>query len=124
MLNSEFDRCDVFNRSHKGDTVYLSHSNLQVVPEDLSGGAMKVYLDHNNIERLEAGDFIGCGNFTMLDLSFNSIRYTGAGTFVGTPRLEHLKLDGNKLNYGSLPGTAFTGLSKLEYLNIADNTEY
>ena len=97
---------------------------------NLDNRTTTLYLQHNDIRRIERDDFSGLKNLKLLDLSNNEIEEIDVDSFVDLDNLETLKLHSQrmcttcsfipKVVFG--PGV-FKGLTSLKYLAIHDNLD-
>ena len=78
----------------------LSHNHLRVVPNlGYSTILMSLTLDHNEIERIDAGAFRDLRHLRWLTLNGNRISVVETGAFSGLTMLEELDLSDNELSH-------------------------
>ncbi|XP_035664622.1 slit homolog 2 protein-like [Branchiostoma floridae] len=81
---------------------------------------VKLYLNHNNIETIEAfGSLSGPSSLEMLDLQKNKLTSISIGTFTGIPLLTELNLSSN--NISKIEDGSFARLKKLRVLYLHSN---
>ncbi|XP_035664616.1 leucine-rich repeat-containing protein 15-like [Branchiostoma floridae] len=81
---------------------------------------VKLYLNHNNIETIEAfGSLSGPSSLEMLDLQRNKLTSISIGTFTGIPLLTELNLSSN--NISKIEDGSFARLKKLRVLYLHSN---
>ena len=79
----------------------------------------RLSLGNRGIHSLQAGDFDGLSELTILDLRRNQLRTLPDGVFAGLDSLVDLDLWNNELL--TLPAGVFAGLSELLYLDMEEN---
>ena len=79
----------------------------------------RLSLRNRGIHSLQAGDFDGLSELTILDLRRNQLRTLPDGVFAGLDSLVDLDLWNNELL--TLPAGVFAGLSELLYLDMEEN---
>ncbi|XP_046570337.1 toll-like receptor 4 [Haliotis rubra] len=110
----------------KGEvTVDCSNKNLTSVPQDIPITTQHLDLKHNNITILENNTFLELSLLRDLDLSFNSLTQLERSALHGLGSLERLYLASNHLhlNNDSYPVGVFSELTKLQVLDIQNNTD-
>ncbi|XP_008068159.1 leucine-rich repeat-containing protein 24 [Carlito syrichta] len=100
-------------------TVECGALRLRVIPPGIPPGTQTLFLQDNNIARLEPGALAPLAALRRLYLHNNSLRALESGAFRAQPRLLELALTGNRLR--GLRGGAFTGLAQLRVLYLAGN---
>nr|XP_054355330.1 leucine-rich repeat-containing protein 24 isoform X2 [Pongo pygmaeus] len=100
-------------------TVECGALRLRVVPLGIPPGTQTLFLQDNNIARLEPGALAPLAALRRLYLHNNSLRALEAGAFRAQPRLLELALTSNRLR--SLRSGAFAGLAQLRVLYLAGN---
>ncbi|XP_046305199.1 leucine-rich repeat-containing protein 24 isoform X1 [Marmota monax] len=100
-------------------TVECGALRLRVVPLGIPPGTQTLFLQDNNIARLEPGALAPLAALRHLYLHNNSLRALESGAFRSQPRLLELALTGNRLR--GLRGGAFAGLAQLRVLYLAGN---
>uniref|UniRef100_A0A8C9AVJ5 Leucine-rich repeat-containing protein 24 n=1 Tax=Prolemur simus TaxID=1328070 RepID=A0A8C9AVJ5_PROSS len=100
-------------------TVECGALRLHVVPPGIPPGTQTLFLQDNNISRLEPDTLAPLAALRRLYLHNNSLRALESGAFRAQPRLLELALTGNRLR--GLRGGAFAGLAQLRILYLAGN---
>ncbi|MBZ3872918.1 Leucine-rich repeat-containing protein 24 [Sciurus carolinensis] len=100
-------------------TVECGALRLRVVPLGIPPGTQTLFLQDNNIARLEPSALAPLAALRHLYLHNNSLRALESGAFRAQPRLLELALTGNRLR--GLRGGAFAGLAQLRVLYLAGN---
>uniref|UniRef100_A0A2K5IM75 Leucine-rich repeat-containing protein 24 n=1 Tax=Colobus angolensis palliatus TaxID=336983 RepID=A0A2K5IM75_COLAP len=98
-------------------TVECGALRLRVVPLGIPPGTQTLFLQDNNIARLEPGALAPLAALRRLYLHNNSLRALEAGAFRAQPRLLELALTSNRLR--ALRSSAFAGLAQLRVLYLA-----
>uniref|UniRef100_A0A2K5EVU2 Leucine rich repeat containing 24 n=1 Tax=Aotus nancymaae TaxID=37293 RepID=A0A2K5EVU2_AOTNA len=110
--------CPVACRCYSA-TVECGALRLRVVPLGIPPGTQTLFLQDNNIARLEPGALAPLAALRRLYLHNNSLRALEAGAFRAQPRLLELALTSNRLR--GLRSGAFAGLAQLRVLYLAGN---
>uniref|UniRef100_A0A2K6T5V7 Leucine rich repeat containing 24 n=1 Tax=Saimiri boliviensis boliviensis TaxID=39432 RepID=A0A2K6T5V7_SAIBB len=117
-LPSRAAGCPVACRCYSA-TVECGALRLRVVPLGIPPGTQTLFLQDNNIARLEPGALAPLSALRRLYLHNNSLRALEAGAFRAQPRLLELALTSNRLR--GLRSGAFLGLAQLRVLYLAGN---
>lgn len=96
-------------------TVSCQAHNFLAVPEGIPEGSERVFLQNNKIQRLLRGHF-GPSAVTLW-LYSNNVSYIQPSTFTGLARLEELDLGDNR-HLRSLAVDTFRGLGRLHALHL------
>ena len=103
------------------ERVFLAHNDITTLTRDSmigwSDSLLKLTLNHNGIEKLEAGTFVNVPRVSLL-LNKNSISKIESGSF-NLPSLDTLNLDGNHISV--IDRDLFQGLENLKYLSLEFN---
>ncbi|XP_064488231.1 leucine-rich repeats and immunoglobulin-like domains protein 3 [Ornithodoros turicata] len=106
-------------------TLDLTLNRLQAITKSTFARAaslVRLFLDHNIVSYIEEGAFKSLHRLQELHLNHNEISWTmedTRGPFLGLNRLVHLGLGDNLIK--SLTGKAFSGLGRLEVLDLSHN---
>ncbi|XP_057592744.1 leucine-rich repeat-containing protein 24 isoform X2 [Hippopotamus amphibius kiboko] len=100
-------------------TVECGALRLRVVPPGIPPGTQTLFLQDNNIARLEPGVLAPLASLRRLYLHNNSLRALEPDAFRAQSRLLELALTGNRLR--GLRVGAFAGLAQLRVLYLAGN---
>lgn len=102
------------------NTFNLEHNRINFISEVASSNTMieELFLNDNEITRVEVGAFAALERMTYLDLSRNSITYLNESVFNTGSRLEYLGLSENKL--ASVTGV-FDRTRRLKDLKLSSN---
>ena len=116
--------CEIFiieprNEYTSDQKYYKTIQGLTTIPTDIPADALEVYLDYNNIIRIEANVFSHLSKCSYLYLHNNWITEMEPGAFNGLVSLNVLNLYANNINK-IYPG-AFTGLDSLDILELGNN---
>ena len=76
---------------------YKVNVGLTATPTDIPDDALEVWIQHNEINEIEANTFSDLSQCWNPDLSSNNISEVESGAFVGLTALIHLSLAGNRL---------------------------
>ena len=113
-----------FSDLQKLKVLNIAHSNLQ--GPDLIHGLFSelealedLFLEHNDIERLQSGVFVGLKELKTLELGFNSLSSLDADVFAGLESLQKLSLVGNSMT--SITYTDFQPLPRPLELLLSNN---
>ncbi|XP_053414184.1 leucine-rich repeat-containing protein 24 isoform X1 [Nycticebus coucang] len=100
-------------------TVECGALRLRVVPPGIPPGTQTLFLQDNDIARIEPGALAPLAALHRLYLHNNSLRALEPGAFRAQRRLLELALTGNRLR--GLHGGVFAGLAQLRILYLAGN---
>ena len=98
-----------------------SHRRLNKVPENLPKETERLYLGHNQIERIRKLDFCDLPNLIELRLQNNQIASISAFAFSGdcVPNIETIRLENNRIN--ATEASTFFNLSSLVNVTLTNN---
>ncbi|KAM4865195.1 leucine-rich repeat-containing protein 24 [Thomomys bottae] len=100
-------------------TVECGALRLRAIPSGIPPGTQTLFLQDNNIARLEPSSLAPLSALRHLYLHNNSLHTLESGAFRAQPRLLELALTGNRLR--GLRGSEFAGLAQLRVLYLAGN---
>uniref|UniRef100_A0A5K3EG44 Protein slit n=1 Tax=Mesocestoides corti TaxID=53468 RepID=A0A5K3EG44_MESCO len=103
----------------KGQRVDCSGKGLSEVPKDLPVNTKDLFLEHNNIRRIDPERLYHLKHLETLLLSHNAILELHSGTFKHLHNLKSLLLSSNGLR--CIHPDAFVGLKKLRVLILQNN---
>nr|AAT70330.1 variable lymphocyte receptor [Petromyzon marinus] len=99
--------------------VYCHSRRLTSVPAGIPTDRQNLWLNNNQITKLEPGVFNGLANLRELHLWGNQLVSLPPGVFDRLTQLTHLGLHNNQLK--SIPRGAFDSLTKLQYIYLYSN---
>ncbi|KAJ8920493.1 hypothetical protein NQ315_005362, partial [Exocentrus adspersus] len=102
-----------------GTVVRCSRANLKEVPRGIPPETSELYLDFNNIDRIQADRLSHLKSLTRLDLSNNQIGMLSNNTFVNLSKLSTLIISYNKLQ--CVQRESLQGLKSLRILSLHGN---
>ena len=114
------DNCTCFHdNSWSKNIAVCSNSEFREFPEQLPMDATEIFLDGNDLGRLDSHTFIGRKNLRSLHLNNSRIHAVKNKTFNGLRSLAVLHLEGNELT--RLKGFEFETLTGLRELYLQNN---
>ncbi|XP_038055084.1 peroxidasin homolog, partial [Patiria miniata] len=102
-----------------GQYASCGNQNLSAIPVGLPDDIRTLYLEHNQLTKLAAGDFFRLSQLEQLYLYNNNITVIEDGAFRGLTRLKSLGLESN--NISILTHRTFEGMPNLEELSLQNN---
>jgi Leucine-rich repeat (LRR) protein len=101
----------------------LSNMNIDSLKglEDIQGieSVTRLYLNDNNIQTIESGDFAAAVNLTALSISGNNLEIIEPNAFAGLKNLKVLNLSNNSIE--SIPQEGLNGMPGLRFLGMSSN---
>ncbi|XP_078082244.1 reticulon-4 receptor [Mustelus asterias] len=98
-------------------TVSCQQQGFKAVPDGIPLRSQRIFLQNNKIPLVSSSSFSSRRNLTVLWLHSNNISIIQSGAFSGLGRLEELDI-GENINLKSLTPTTFQGLARLHTLHI------
>ncbi|XP_028314387.1 reticulon-4 receptor [Gouania willdenowi] len=98
-------------------TVACQQQGLFSIPTDIPVRSQRIFLQSNKLTVVKSTSFSSCHNLTVLWLYSNNISYLEAGAFSGLEKLEELDI-GDNSNLRTISSSAFQGLTKLHTLHL------
>ncbi|ODN05623.1 Protein slit [Orchesella cincta] len=102
-----------------GTVVWCSRAKLREIPSGIPPETSELYLDVNEIQRIDVGRLGHLKYLTKLDLSNNQVSMISNLTFANLTKLSTLIISYNKLQ--CIERDAFTGLASLRILSVHAN---
>ncbi|XP_061409109.1 leucine-rich repeat transmembrane neuronal protein 3-like [Lethenteron reissneri] len=103
----------------EGKFVYCESMALREIPMNITTGSLGLSLRYNSLKSLPENHFSGLKQLTWLYLDHNHIQLVAEGAFIGARRLKELTLSSNKLI--RLPNATFHPLVNMRSLDISFN---
>ena len=117
-----FAHDNAFNGLSQLSTLKLNDNRFTAIPRNLPPSIRFLYLDDNQITKIESDVFSNLVQLRELRMTYNAILTLESGAFNGLINLVKLKLNSNNIN--TLPGGVFSPLVRLQSLDLGKNNLY